>query len=218
MKNWIVLTLAMVLIAAMLFIGSLFATGEILEFNSSGTNKFTIDVPMTKVRKILVRTDAGKKLIAMSDAEFVNQDWSELDLEADQPLRKRDWDISSSGVLTVQTTDPLVGNHELNLKQDLQIQPELLEIKSHLTEPSGPIRNYQSSLTIVPDEAANTQIDATLSLTYRQQVNWLTKSYAEKRIHSAADRSLARQEEGLRKAVAEYADQLFILPNLKKSK
>ena len=65
MKNGIFLTLAMVLIAALLFIGSLFATGEVLEITSSGTHNFTIEVPMTKVRKILVRTDAGKKMIAL---------------------------------------------------------------------------------------------------------------------------------------------------------
>ena len=184
-----------------------------VEADSSAEHSFTVDVPMARVRKILVRTNAIKKIVAMSNAELVDQKWEDLDLDVDKPLRKRDWDVDGKGKITVKINDSYLGQHELTLNQTVSVEPELLSSSNSLSEPSGPIKAYETSLVLKPDENGNASFSTKLSLNVSTTANILTSGIVRRSIKSSAEDSLQKQEKVIREIIEGYSDKLLILPS-----
>lgn len=184
-----------------------------LEVPSSATHTFTIDQSMERVRKILVRTNAVKKIVAMADAKLMDQKWLNMQLDVEGSILKRDWQVGGDGELTVEMNDSYLGTHELVLAQQVDIRPQRLESKNNLKEPTGPIQQYQSTVTLSPDELGNASIECTLDLQVNTNANWLIASRVEREIKASAEKSLRRQEQAIRDVVAEQDGKLLILPD-----
>ncbi len=183
-----------------------------LEVPSEGKYQFVIDQPMQRVRKILVRTNAIKKIVAMANAELLDQKWLDMQFEIEGPLLKADWKLDGHGELIVKTNNAYIGQHEITLNQKVDITPDRLHATNELARPNGPIREYTSILTLTPDPAGNAEINSSLHLKIRTSASWLTSSRVESEIRKAALESLKNQEQALRAVVAEHADELIILP------
>lgn len=183
-----------------------------LEVPSEGEYQFVIDQPMPRVRKILVRTNAVKKIVAMANAELLDQKWLDMKFEIEGPILKADWKLDGQGELIVETNDAYIGRHEITLNQSVDITPDRLHATNELARPNGPIREYSSILIVTPNAAGNAEINSSLHLKIRTTASWLTRSRVEREIRKAALESLKNQEQALRAVVAEHADELIILP------
>lgn len=126
-----------------------------VEVSSNADHQFTVDEPMRRVRKILVRTNAVKKIIAMADAELLDQEWLKMNFEIDKPLLKRDWNIDGDGELSVRFDDAYLGSHDITLLQSVDISPVRLHVTNDLDQATEPVQNYSSEhageLIIVPE-------------------------------------------------------------------
>jgi hypothetical protein len=183
-----------------------------LEVPSSATHEFEIDVPMQRVRKILVRTNAVKKIVAMADAKLLDQEWLNLDFDIDRPILKRDWHVDGSGQLIVQTNDAYLGTHDITLKQSVDIKPDRLYVENDLDQPSGPIREYHATIELVPGENGNAKVKSSLDLMVSTSSSWLASAVVERSIKDAAMDSLEKQEQAIREIVEAQADKLIVLP------
>lgn len=207
------LIIAMIVATVIVAAGALLLTRTVkLDVPAEADYEFTVDVPMPRLRKILVRTNAVKKIIAMADAELLDQEWLDLNFQADRPLLNRDWKLDGSGQLKVNVNDPYIGNHLITLNQSVEINPDRLKVENDLDKPVGSIREYSSTLTLIPDASGNAKIVSSVNLRINTSANWFLQSAVENSIRDAALKSLKKQEQAIRELVEDHADELFILP------
>ena len=181
---------------------------------SSATSSFVVDAPMKRVRKILVRTNAVKKIVAMADAKIQDQKWLDMKFDIDRRLIDRDWTLDGSGELVVQINDAYLGQHDITLQQSVDIAPTRLHSTNQAAGPQGPVQKYASELTLAEDENGKAKFDLSLNLEIQTTANFLTRSRVESEIKAAAGRSLEKQEIALRQVVDDHKGDLIILPDL----
>jgi len=107
--------------------------------------EFTLDDDFTLVRKILVRTDASKRIVTMTgDSEFIDQQWQAVGGGLDSiAIFDPKWRLQLHGTLRVRTRDPYIGEHEIALSQQVQIDPDQLRSDVELEEPSKRLLEYE---------------------------------------------------------------------------
>ena len=189
-----------------------FLTESELTVESTAQHEFTIDERMPRVRKILVRTNAVKKIVAMADAELLDQKW--LDLQFDMgKILDRDWHVEGDGQLEVVVNNSYLGKVNLTLDQDVDIRREQLKVVSKLGETSGAITKYNSSVELTPDENNKASFRTELSLVVSTKANFFTRSIVKKNIEAAAADALKRQEQAFREVVNDKENELLIMPD-----
>ena len=184
-----------------------------VEVVSSADHQFTIDEPMERVRKILVRTNAVKKIVAMSDAELKGQKWLDMDFEMPGKLLDRNWHVDGQGKLSVLIKNSYIGDNQITLNQTVDIKRQRLHVTNVLDQPVGAIRDYDSTMTLTPDDVGNAAFESKLELKIKTTANFITKGRVEKEIKASAKKALERQEQAIREAVKEQDGKMFIVPD-----
>lgn len=179
---------------------------------STAEHAFIIDVPMERVRKILVRTNAAKKIVAMSGAELKGQKWLDMDFEMPGKILDRNWHVDGEGKLEVLIKDDYIGDHRITLNQTVDITRQRLQVTNVLDRPADAVRNYDSSLTLTPSDSGNAAFQCQLTLEIRTTANGLLKAVVEDKIRSSALKSLQQQEQAIREIVESQSGKLLILP------
>ncbi len=186
-----------------------------IEVTSSAEHTFELSEAMPRVRKILVRTNAVKKIVAMANAEFLDQKWLQMQFEIERPILKRDWHLDGNGELNVRTNDNYIGSHDMTLTQSVDITRERLFVTNKLAKAAGPIREYSSTLTLTGGVDGKALITSHLSLTINTTASWLIQSIVRRKIRESAGNALRNQEQAIREVVKQHADDLIILPETK---
>lgn len=208
-RNYLLVGLA--ILAATVFI--LAISTHTVEVTSEAQHRFELDVRMPRVRKIMVRTNAVKKIVAMADATLLDQKWQNMAFGSDGPLLKGDWHVDGEGQLSIRIDDAYLGKQSIQLGQTVDVRPNRLYSTNKLVEPSKSIREYDSTLELTSDKNGNSVFETTLRITVRTTASWVTRYYVKREIKAAAPRSLAQQETAIREQVAEQSDKLLILPD-----
>ena len=115
------------LLLAMAVVAGLIWRGE-YPTEQTAMRCFVIEEDFTKVRKIMVRTNAAKEIVTMGGgSEFVEQYWDDGSAAAvgkdfGQKLLKNifssepNWELKLHGTLKVRTLDPYISNGETEKK------------------------------------------------------------------------------------------------------
>ena len=189
-----------------------FLTTSDLTVESSAQHEFTIDERMPRVRKILVRTNAVKKIVAMADAKLMDQKWLDMQFDSGGKLLDRNWHVEGNGELEVVVNNGYLGDVNLTLDQDVDIRREQLKSVSKLAKTSGAITKYNSGIELTPDSDGNAKFQTSLSLEVSTKANFFTRGIVEKNIRAAADNALKAQEQAFRQIVDEKEGEFLILP------
>ena len=210
--------IVLVSLAALLgiLLGTWFLTESELTVESSAQHEFTIDERMPRVRKILVRTNAAKKIVAMANAELLDQKWLDMQFDLGEKLRDRDWQVDGEGQLKVVLNNAYLGKVNLTLDQAVDIRRERMEVNSELGESSGAITKYDSNVELTPDENGQALFRTSLSLVITTKANFFTRSVVKKNIESAAADALESQEKAFREVVSDKDGEILILPEISK--
>ena len=210
MKKTVLLLAVIGVLALALF--AWFSTESELTVESSAQHEFTIDERMPRVRKILVRTNAAKKIVAMADAELLDQTWLDMNFDKGEKLLDRDWQVDGEGQLEVVVNNSYLGKINLTLDQNVDISRERLDVKSELSDSSGAITKYDSSVELTPDDNGKARFRTSLSLVVSTKANIFTRSVVKKNIEAAAADALEKQEQAFREVVSEKEGEFLILP------
>jgi hypothetical protein len=183
---------------------------------SRATRAFTIDQSMARVRKILVRTNAAKKIVAGADAELLDQKWLNMAFELPRPILSSDWHIEGDGQLTVQANDAYLGQHAMTLNQRLDITAERLHVTNQLNGQSRhanqAITAYRSAMTLSPGAQGQASFETSLTIEVTTRAGLFTRGMVAQGIRDAAGRSLEQQEAAVRAVVAEQDGKWLVLP------
>jgi hypothetical protein len=195
------------------FVASVFLLPRQYASQQAIERSFTVDVDFSTVRKILVRTDALKRIITMTgDSEFLEQKWSAVGggLES-LNLRDPKWRLDLHGNLKVRTLDPYVGQHEILLKQDVKIEPDQLDSAVDLAEGSPRLLDYEMTTRFVRDETGKTRVEQRLMEKILTDAPWFAHPIADARVRASVERSLANQERAIRQVIDENRNQRWLL-------
>ena len=216
--KWLVLLL--VLIAA--FAISWIATAGYLS-QQSVERSFVIDQDFTKVRKIMVRTNAAKEIITMGGtSEFVEQKWEEgsVDIGAEnfgEALLKSvfsadpGWELNLEGDLKVRTLDEYVGREVVTLRQKVHIDPNVINSETELVKGSERLLDYAMT-TRLEREGDHTLITLKLMQEIKTHAPWFAHPIADRRVKASAARSLEKQEAAMIKLIEDNKDQSWLFP------
>jgi hypothetical protein len=175
---------------------------------------FTVDQDFATVRKILVRTDALKRIITMTgESEFLDQSWSTLGggLESFNPLDLR-WKLALHGTLKVRTLDEYVGQNDVTLRQDVEIEPDQLHSDIELTEGSARLLDYQMTTRFMRDDAGKkTRVVQRLKQEILTDAPWFAHAIADRRVRTSTERALMNQERAIRQVIEDNLDKRWLL-------
>jgi hypothetical protein len=176
---------------------------------------FTVDQDFTTVRKILVRTDALKRIITMTgESELLDQNWSALGggLDSLNPLDLK-WRLELHGTLKVRTLDEYVGRNDVTLRQEVKIDPDQLHSEVELTEGSKRLLDYQMTTWFMRDAAGNkTRVVQRLKQEILTDAPWFAHAIADRRVRASAERALTKQQRAIRKVIEDNLGKRWLLP------
>jgi hypothetical protein len=184
---------------------------------------FVIDQDFTKVRKIMVRTNAAKEIITMGGtSEFVSQKWSGGSLEAEgnnigEALLRSvfspdpGWQINLEGDLQVRTLDEYVGREVVTLRQNVTINPDFINSDTKLVEGSPRLLDYAMT-TRLEREGDHTKVTLSLMQEIKTHAPWFAHGIADRRVRASAATALEKQEAAMIKLIDENKDQKWLLP------
>ena len=207
------IVIAVLSVLLLLALGVWFLTESELTVESTAQHEFTIDERMPRVRKILVRTNAVKKIVAMADAELLDQEWLDMEFDLGKKILDRDWHVDGEGKLDVVVKNSYLGNVNLTLDQTVDIRPDKLVAVSKLGKSSGAITKYDSNVELTPDDNGKASFRTSLSLVVTTKANFFTRSVVKKNIESSATEALKNQEKAFREVVSDKDGDLLIVPD-----
>jgi len=192
----------------------------------TATRSFVIEQNFTKVRKIMVRTNAAKEIITMGgDSEFVEQQWDDGSMNPGIEMEKigegailntllkggPDWELNLQGTLKVRTLDDYVGQNVVTLEQEVEIVPDFLQSDTKLLEGSERLLGYDMT-TRLEREGEQTRVELSLTHKIKTDAPWFAHGIADRRVKASAEQTLANQEDAMRKLIDENKDQDWVFP------
>lgn len=202
-----VTAVAVALIAGLVFRGEYAST-------QTAVRVFAIDEDFTAVRKILVRNESAKQIVTMGgDSEFIDQEWTAGggELGSLEPLNPS-WRLELHGALRVRTRDPYIGEDEIELEQEVQIEPDRLDSVAKLKTPTKRLKQYVMTTKFSRSERGTTSVELKLTQEILTDAPWFAHGIADRRVRASAERTLANQESSIRKLVAENIEDVPLLP------
>lgn len=197
-------------------------TGEYTT-EQTAERSFVINEDFTKVRKIMVRTNATKQIITMGGtSEFVEQKWEEASVQSPKgsvaeallnAVLSPDpgWKLELKGDLKVRTLDDYVGKEVVELKQHVEITPDLINSVSDMVKGSERLLGYKMT-TRQEREGDHTRITLTLTQKIKTHAPWFAHGIADRRVYESAMKSVERQEAAMIKLIDENKDQSWLFP------
>jgi hypothetical protein len=210
------------LVLAVAFAASWVLTGEYTT-EQTAERSFVIDEDFTKIRKIMIRTNAAKQIITMGGtSEFVEQKWEEASIESPNgnvaealfnAVYSPDpgWKLELKGDLKVRTLDDYVGKEVVTLKQNVEITPDLINSVSDMVEGSERLLGYKM-VTRQEREEDHTRITLTLTQKIKTHAPWFAHGIADRRVYESALRSVEKQKAAMIKLIDENKDQSWLFP------
>ncbi len=174
---------------------------------------FVIDEDFTKVRKILVRTDATKRIVTMTgDSQFVDQHWNAVGGGLDNlEFRDLKWKLELHGTLILRTRDPYIGEHEIELSQEVKVDPDEVYSDVELDRPTERLRQYEMTTWFTRKADGRTLVRQRLKQEIVTDAPWFAHFIADRRVYQSANRALENQEGAILKIIAENRDKRWLL-------
>lgn len=198
-----------------------------IEHTALGQAKATVilDCEFEKFRQIMVRKNATKAIVGDSGMKLLEERVLDIDLDTsrdDRPLLnairgKSKTDLVAVKQLTVQLTDPMLEADELVLRQDADIQEHRIHVETQSKRPAGRLQQYMTTLDAFPDDdGAATRVELSVDMNVVIRVPKFFRHKADEGVQQAAEDAIAGQETSIKDFVALYADERFIIPDLKR--
>lgn len=202
-------------LAAILLAAGLIFRGE-YETEQSASRTFQIAQDFSDVRKILVRKHGAEQIVTMGGtSEFLSQKWSNVGGDVGTlDFLNPDWRLQLHGTLRVRTKDDYIGQHDIDLEQDVVIEPDFLHSEVELDKPAERLRDYRMTTHFDRNESPGGGTRVELKLTQRilTDAPWFAHGIADRRVRASVEETLVNQEAAIQRFIAENIDDVPLLP------
>ncbi len=176
--------------------------------------EFIIDENFTDVRKILVRKDVAKDIIALGgDSEFVEQQWSAVGGDVNPTsIFDLGWRLELHGILKVRILDDYIGKHVVPMDQKVEITVDLVDSRSVLEQGTDRLLAYDMVTRFSRTADNKTRVQLKLMQEINAEAPWFAGAIAQNIVNESVQRSLANQERGIRQVIEDNKHDLPIFP------
>jgi hypothetical protein len=173
-------------------------------------HSFVIDNDFDDTRKILVRTDAAKRLIEAFGVEVLEEKWDNVTFGVDK-FRPIEWDINLHGRLKVRVKEEYF-DEILLLQQDSHVERDLVVSKISLIEDAGLIKGYQNHIKFCRD-GDKTKVCIRLYTKVGRRIPNLPylREKIQNELEKASEETLKESEEAIRKLIKERSGKKLLL-------
>ena len=216
-----------ILIVVGAVVASLIWRGE-YPTRQSVERSFVIEQDFTKVRKIMVRTNAAKEIVTMGGgSEFVEQKWDDIKPETGikskigegaiaeallkNVLGESTWQLNLQGTLKVRTLDEYIGQHVVTLQQGVEIDSDHVQSDTQLIEGAGRLLDY-AMMTRLERKDDHTLVTLTLMQEINTDAPWFAHGIADRRVRASAEKTLENQETAMRQLIEDNKDKEWLFP------
>jgi len=208
LKKTIIILLPLTILT---FLGFYFLFPENIS-ETTATSVYFIEKDFDDVRPIMVRTNSTKELATLDNSELIYQEWEKLDFKLISLFRMR-WKIDGVAKLIVKVNDPDLGEQVLNLYQRVYINPDRINSKVWMTSPASYILDYKIKTEFVRD-GDRTKVTTVIYLKIRHKIpfKYYWKDYMDGKVKKAGERSLKRNEAGVRAIIKKYTGKKLLIP------
>lgn len=205
MKKYILPVLGTILIACGYF------CMQIHESHSSEEIEFTIEKPYLQVIKGLATKNSLEKIVEDSDGTVTQKHWENFEVEVPQRiLRIKEYKLEGTLVFTVEKKEHDLGELKLPFTQKMNLNKEVLSLKTNLTSPQPQILAYEKIVEISPsleDSLPKTHVSAKSELRIRKTIPFFFKEYMDKKVAETNRRDL----EQLKANIIEISNQKSVV-------
>ena len=209
---WLILAGIFLLIALPFIYGIVFPSKQLVK--ASSEREFIVDESFTDVRKILVRKDVAKDIIALGgDSEFVEQKWKAVGGDIN-PTSVFDlgWKLELHGTLKVRILDEYIGKHVVPMDQKVVITVDLVDSRSVLEKGTDRLIAYDMVTRFSRTAENKTKVELKLMQEINADAPWFASAIAKKIVLQSVEKSLLNQERGIRQVIEENKHDLPIFP------
>ena len=204
----------LVLVAALLAASTLVVSND---YPTTQTAEMSFNLPddFSKVRSILMRTEATKQIIILAgDNEFLDERWDNLtpSLNLTRILNPQ-LNLELKASLKVRSRDDYIERPVVTLKQVVKITSE--EVLSDIRLDEGSDRLWQYELITHytrNEEENNTRVDLRLTQEILTTAPWFAHWIADNQVYASAERQLVNQKRAIRQLIEENRDKGGLLP------
>ena len=156
---------------------------------------FTLPDNFTKVRGILISSNATKQIIVLAqDNEFLDEKWTALKPEKDA--------LVMNAQLKVRSRDDYVDRPVVQLSQVVTIRPDEILSDIKMNGSSTKLLEYQIVTHYTRNEKdKNTKVDLRLTQRIVTTAPWFAHAIADDRVRASAERQLVHQERAIRELI-----------------
>lgn len=192
---------------------------EVHESHSLEQIEFTLDKPYLQVVKGMATKNSLEKIVEDSDGTVSKKNWKSFNVEMPQSvLRLREYKLEGEMEFTVSKKDRDLGELELPFVQKMNLDKNILSLKTALAQPQPKIPIYNKTVEISPsveEDMMKTHVVAKSELKVRKTIPFFLKERMDKTVSESNKRDLERLKSNIisitgRKSVVTFErKQLF---------
>jgi len=196
-----------------------------VDYLASGKQEesFVVDCTFSKFRQIMVRKNATAAIIGQSGMTLLDEKIQDVQLDTsgdDRPLLNAILGRSKSGLtaikqITVKLDDPAIDADKLVLRQQANIQPDVMNVVTKSKAPAGNLESYETTLEARPN-GDRTEVTTMVALSVHVKLPKMFTSRADTQVQRSAIDAVTEQARSIKAFIAEHADERMIVPELGK--
>lgn len=159
--------------------------------------ELVIDKPYFSSIKEIITKNLLEKIAEKNNSKITKKKWDYLNLEMPRIIRPKTWNINGKLKFSTFSKNEDFGELKLNFIQDVDIEKDILIIKTYLNEPTVNILEYKKEIKIQPfnDKTklfllSKIKIQKTIPEFFSEYMNEKVKKYNEIEIQKLKDELL----------------------------
>jgi len=169
-------------------------------------HSFVIEEDFTRVKKILIRTNAVERMAELNGAVIEDSQWQNATVGM---VRLTQWDVIAEGTLRVRVKQQGFSG-VLYLKQKTFIGKDKVDTVLTLKEPHPPLQSYVDHLVFQRQRDGTTLVTIHLQMDVAKKIPEMFHNYMDRLVLEGV--VLTKTEHELRAIVEEYRGQRIIIP------
>lgn len=114
--------------------------------------EIVVDKPYLSAIKEIVTKNSLEKIAEKNNSKVIEKKWDYLNLEMPRIIRPKTWHVNGKLIFSTYSKNEDFGELKLNFVQDVDIEKDILLIKTYLKEPSENVLEYKKEIKIQPFE------------------------------------------------------------------
>ena len=171
---------------------------------------YVLNVEFEQAKKVMALTDILEEIVSSEQGEIISKEWKKMIISGNRPLRDG-INIDATCELIISKKDPNLGEVQLKLKQDTQVDNKQVNSVVDLIEPVDHLKNLKTTMKMEP-EGNNTIIKTNIYMKYSRLIPRFMIEEVNKKINDSALHTLNANKDVITNVISKYGKDKIVIP------